>query len=206
VSNEIVIRDGDVDTAVIAEYESSRRELIRRGIAVGGGVVAASAIPTLLHVRDAFARASTDADVLESAIDLEQVAVFSYDTAARSGKLGKATGVAKLFRDQEQEHANALIQAQKDLGGRIANKPERVADVQGLGEAAAGGSTGILRFAEQLETMAVAAYYDAQGKLKDPKLLSSGASIMADEAQHLVVLRQALKQPPSPNAFVTGKS
>jgi ferritin-like protein len=205
MTDKIVIRDGEVDTAVIAEYESSRRDLIRRGIAVGGGLVAAGAIPTLLRVRNAFAAVSTDA-VLESAIDLEQVAVFSYDTAARSGKLGKGTPVAKLFRDQEQEHADALIQAQKDLGGRIANKPERPADVQGLAEAAAGGATGILRFAEQLETMAVAAYYDAHAKLKDPKLLSTGASIMADEAQHLVVLRQALKQPPSPKAFVTGKS
>jgi hypothetical protein len=54
--------------------------------------------------------------------------------------------------------------------------------------------------------MALAAYYEAHAKLKDPGLLSAAASIMANEAQHLVVLRQALKKNPSPSALVTGRS
>ena len=52
--------------------------------------------------------------------------------------------------------------------------------------------------------MAVAAYYDAHGKLKDPKLLATGAQIMANEGQHLAVLRPLVNQPPVPDAFETG--
>jgi hypothetical protein len=35
--------------------------------------------------------------------------------------------------------------------------------------------------------------------------LKTGAQIMADEGQHLVVLREALGRNPAPNAFETGQ-
>jgi rubrerythrin len=63
----------------------------------------------------------------------------------------------------------------------------------------------VANFAIELELAAVAAYYDAQRKLVEGKLLQTTASIMANEAQHLVVLRQAAKQDPVPDAFVTGE-
>ncbi len=62
-----------------------------------------------------------------------------------------------------------------------------------------------LVFAVELETAAVGAYYDAHQRLEDAKLLQAGASIMANEGQHLVVLRQLLGRSPVPNAFETGK-
>jgi rubrerythrin len=204
MSDDIIIRDGDVDTAVIAEYEQSRRDLMRRGLVVGGAVVAATTVPFLLGARNAMAQAEGDAAILEAAIGLEQTAVFAYKAAADSGKLGKATAVATLFAKQEQEHADALIQALEGLGGKAPAKPKGVEDVEGLAKAAGGDATDILNYAVEIETMAVGAYYDAHGKLKTPELLSAGASIMANEAQHLVVLRQALKKNPSPDAFVTG--
>lgn len=199
-----IIRDGDVDTAVIAEYEQSRRDLMRKGLVVGGAVIAATSIPFFLKARNAMAQADDDAAILEAAVGLEQMAVFAYTAAAKSGKLGKASAVATLFAKQEQEHADGLIQALESLGGKAPAKPTKVEDVDGLAEAAGGDATDILEFAVDLETSAVGAYYDAHGKLKAPELLSTGASIMANEAQHLVVLRQALKQNPSPDAFVTG--
>ena len=51
---------------------------------------------------------------------------------------------------------------------------------------------------------AVAAYYDAHRKLIAAGLLQTAASIMANEGQHLVVLRQAAGQAPVPNALETG--
>ena len=77
----IAISDGAADTAQIVEFERDRRELIRRGLALGGAVVAASSIPLLLSVRNAFAASGGDAGILESAIHLEQVAVLAYDAA-----------------------------------------------------------------------------------------------------------------------------
>ena len=206
MSDRIVIRDdADVDTAVVTEYEQSRRDLMRRGAIAGGAVVAASAVPFFLRTMNAFAQAKGDAEILEGAVALEQQAVFAYTAAADSRKLGDSTPVARLFAKQEQEHADGLITALQGLGGKAPAKPTMADDVPGLAKAAAGSAKDITDFAVELETAAVAAYYMAHGKLKSPELLRTGASIMANEAQHLVVLRQALGRNPSPDAFVTGK-
>ena len=55
-----------------------------------------------------------------------------------------------------------------------------------------------------LELAAIAAHHDAQRRLVDGKLLQTGVSIMAAEAQHLVVLREAAGQDPVPRAFEDG--
>lgn len=214
--NRLYVLDGDVDTAVVAEWEASRRETIRRGLVVGGiSVISATAIPLLLRVRNAFAQSEGDAAILESATGLEQIAVFSYQAAIDSGALDKdVTKVAELFRDQEQEHADGLGTALEALGG---TRPAKPMDVKAVDEVLAGlgisnglqtlkDQAGIAMFAIELETAAVAAYYDAHQKLQDAKLLQTGASIMANEGQHLVVLRQALGKPAVPNAFETGKA
>jgi len=202
--SDIIIRDGDVDTAVIAEYEQTRREALSRGVIAGGGVLAAASIPALLRVRNAFAQAEGDAAILESAVSLEQTAVVAYRTAAGSGLLEPPVEKsARLFQKQEQEHADALTTALKDLDGQAPPRP-KPEDIEGLGDVKS--QKDLLEFAVELESMAVAAYYDAHGKLEDPKLLETAAQIMANEGQHLVVLRQALDKDPVPDAFETGRS
>jgi rubrerythrin len=188
-------------SALVAEYERSRRELIRRGIALGGAVVAAGAVPFLMRVRSAFAQADGDAAVLRAAVAFEQDAVLAYTTAADGGRLGRHAPLARLLAEQEQEHADGLIAALRGLGG---TPPAPPSEVPGLAEAVAGDTDAFVGFAIELETMAVAAYHDAQGKLSAPELLSTTASIMASEAQHLVVLRRAGGRDPAPEAFVTG--
>lgn len=184
----------------MTDRERTRRELMRRGIAAGGAVLAVGAIPRL-----ALAQAKDDAAILEAALDIEQKAVVAYDAAAESGVLepGDAS-TAELFRDQEQEHADGLTRALESLGGEAPAKPQSPAEVPGLAAALDQGAPAIFEFAIELETMAVAAYYDALGRLRDPQLLSAVASIMAAEGQHLVVLRQALGLEPVPRAFERG--
>ncbi len=207
MNDSMMIRDGEVDTVVVAEFEATRRDALRRGAILGGGVLAATSIPLLLNVRNAFAQSEDDAAILEAAIGLEQTAVVAYDTAAGSGLLDPAVeDVAILFRDQEQEHADALITALEDLGGK-APKPPKAEDVEGLGDAM--NQADILTFAVELENMAIMAYSDAHGKLQSPDLLTAGAQIMSNEGQHLVVLRQGLGATPAesvPDAFETGES
>jgi rubrerythrin len=199
------IRDGDCDTARVAEYEATRRDAVRRGVIAGGGIVAASTIPILLRVGGAFAQTEGDGAILEGAVGLEQTAAIVYETAYGSGLLEKpVAGIARLFRDQEREHAGELSQALEDLGGTppVPPKPE---DVTGLG--AVSSQEDILRFALELENMAVVAYVDAHRKLQSPGLLRTSAQIMANEGQHLVVLRQALGASPAesvPAAFEAG--
>ncbi len=184
-------------------YEVSRRELIGRGLAFAGAAAASSSIPGLLGANDALA-AGDDKVVLESAISLEQSAVLAYEAAGDTGKLGRATGLAKLFARQEQRHADALVQALQTMGGTPPAKPTRAGEVTGLPTALRGNATVLLTFAVELETMALAAYYGALAKLRSPELLSTATSIMANEAQHLAILRQELHTNPSPEAFVTG--
>jgi hypothetical protein len=86
MSEKLVIIDGAVDTAVIAEYEATRREAVRRGIVLGGAVIAATAGPTLLRVGTEFAQSDGDA-ILKAAVGLEQTAVVAYDAAVGSGLL-----------------------------------------------------------------------------------------------------------------------
>ncbi|MBA3748380.1 MAG: ferritin-like domain-containing protein, partial [Solirubrobacterales bacterium] len=151
---------------------------------------------------------SGDAEVLTSAIHLEQIAVLAYGAAIDSKLLTAGFArVAARFRDHEQEHAQTLTTALTDLGGTPPDDAtEKDVDkvVKGLDDAKS--QADIVNFAIELELAVIAAYYDAHRKLIDAKHLQAGASIMANQAQHLVVLRQAVQQDAVPNAFEIGKA
>lgn len=203
----ITIVDGEADTADIAAFERDRRDLLRRGIAAGGAAVAASSIPLLLWARTAFAQQRGDLGILESAITLERVAVLAYDTLIDGGHLTpRIRRIAQRFSSQEQEHADGLVAAMTALRATPPAKPSGVKDIDAVVKGIRGvkSQADVLNFAIELETSTVAAYFDAHTKLLDAKLLQTAASIMANEGQHLVVLRQAAGKPPVPNAFETG--
>jgi hypothetical protein len=204
---QVVIADGDAETAAIAAFERDRRDLLRRGFTLGGAAIAASSIPLLWSVRNAFADAGSDGPILANAIDLERVTVIAYGVAIDSGLLSPAMlRIARRLRDHEQAHADTLTTALTNLGGSPPEAPQGVADVdkvvKGLGDGTS--QADVVNFAIELETAVVAAYYDAHAKLIEARLLQTGASIMASEGQHLVVLRKAVRKDPVPNAFETG--
>jgi len=178
-----------------------RRELLLRGSAL-------AAAPLLLGPRAALAQGDSDAAILESAIGLEQVSAFAYATMAGSGRLdATAKALARRFARHERAHADALRTQLEALGGEAPPEPRTVAEVdrvlRGLG--AARSQADLLTFAIALESAAVAAYHDAHQRLQDPKILQTAASIMANEGQHLAVLRRTLNQEPVPFAFETGE-
>lgn len=204
----VVIADGDApSTAEVAEFERDRRALLRRGFGLGGAAIAAASIPLLWSVRNAFAQDDVDGAVLASAINLERVTVIAYDSVLAGGLLSPGVrGVVRGFRAHEQEHADTLVTALTDLGGTPPAPPKGTADVekvvQGLRDVRS--QADVLSFLIELETAAVAAYFDAHRRLGEARLLQTGASIMANEGQHLVVLRRTAGQDPIPNAFETG--
>jgi rubrerythrin len=204
-SDRLIIEDGDADTASIAAYEATRRDAVRRGLAAGGAVLGAALVPALLSVREAFAAgAQGDAAILASAIRLENTAVAAYAAAVQSGVLTpQLRRSAALFGRQEAEHAAALTAALKSMGGT----PPAGTDAKLLAPLqSARSQKQVVQFAIELETMAVAAYYDASKKLQQAHLLQTSAQIMSNEGQHLVVLRQALGKNPVPHSFETGKA
>lgn len=197
--------DADVDAE--APHERDRRELLRRGIALGGAAVAASSVPLLASVRDAFAQATGDAAILQKAINLEQVAVIAYDTALGGGLLSPAASrTMRRFRDHEQRHADTLTTALTDLGGSPPPPPKGIADVdkvvKGLGDVKT--QADIVNVMIELELATVAAYHEAHRNLVETRLLQTCATITANEGQHLVVLRTIVGDDPVPNAFETG--
>jgi rubrerythrin len=204
-SDRLIIEDGDADTPAIAAYEATRRDAVRRGLVAGGAVIGAALVPALLSVRDVFAAApQNDAGILSSAIRLENTAVAAYAAAVNSGVLTpQFRRTAALFGRQEAEHAAALTAALKGMGGT----PPAGTDAKLLAPLKrARSQKQVAQFAIELETMAVAAYYDASKKLQQARLLQTSAQIMSNEGQHLVVLRQALAKDPVPNAFENGNA
>ena len=196
MDDRLHIADGDVDTATIAEYERSRRELVRRGMLAAGTTLAASSVPILLGVRDAFAQAGDDQSVVSSAIELEQITAEAYQRL--QGQLG---GVARLFRNHERQHEQALTLALRQMGG---SPPTANVDAR-LARLPTGNRRAAAKFAIELEQNAVRAYEDAARKLHDAAVMKTAMSILGAEAQHLVVLRQIAGEDPAPNAFELGR-
>ncbi|HEY1540381.1 MAG TPA: hypothetical protein VGF63_13340, partial [Solirubrobacteraceae bacterium] len=107
-ADRIVVVDGEADSAQIAAFERGRREILRTGLGLGGAMIAASSIPLLLSVRDAFATTSSDGDLLIGAIKLEQVAVLAYGKLIDAVPPSGFDDVLRRFQGHEQLHASTL--------------------------------------------------------------------------------------------------
>ena len=186
--------------------EHDRRELLRGGVTLGSAALAAGSVPLLLAVRDAFAANSGDAEILATALDLERVSVLAYDRLIGSGlPEPRLLRVLVRFREHEREHVDTVMTALTDLGGSVPEQPS-AADVDRVAEGigAMRSQEDVLKVAIGLELASVAAYHDAQRSLVDGKFLQTGVSIMAAQAQHLVVLREAAGRDRVPHAFEDG--
>lgn len=142
---------------------------------------------------------AADVEILNSALDLELMAVAAYKAGAALLK-GDVLDIGKKFLAQEQEHADGLSTAIRDMGG-TANKAKSSYDFPKLSS-----QDDVLKFAVDLENTAVAAYIDALPKLSSPQLRGTAAAICAAESEHIAVLLGALGRPRVPKAFVTGKA
>jgi bacterioferritin (cytochrome b1) len=140
-----------------------------------------------------------DVDLLNSALDLEFMAVAAYKAGATL-LTGDVLTLGKVFLQQEQEHVDGLKSAIMSLGG----KPNRAKTSYDFPTITT--QDGALKFALTLENTAVAAYIDALPKLSTGKLRAMAASILTDEGEHIAVIRGGLGMDPVPDAFVTGRA
>jgi rubrerythrin len=142
---------------------------------------------------------SADADILNSALELEYTAIAAYTAGAKLLK-GDVLAAGEEFLAQEQEHADGLVTAITDLGGMpVEPKMDDEYDFPKLTS-----QEDVLNFATELENAAIAAYVDAIPKLTEPELRVTAAQIVTNEAEHVSVLLGALGEPQVPDAFVTG--
>lgn len=179
----------------------NRRWAIRRGLGAAGGLAVAGALAPLANSA-ALADASTDLELVEAWIELEQRAAVAYETIAEGDLLDEEVRrAAELFATQERDHVDALTAAIEDLGGRAPSFPRPV-EVVGL--STLGSQRQALELALALEGELVAAYVEAAGRLESTALLRTAAQILGNDAQHQAVLRQQLGHDPVPEALEDG--
>ena len=179
---------------------SSRRGLLRAGAAAVAGFAAAGCGSTSLkaQVHNSAPVLNTDVDLLNRLLHLEYVAIAAYTagTPLLAPALAKA---GQLFLNDELFHAGSLAGLVKAAGG----KPIKPAPSYELGHPRT--SDEVLALLHEVENAQLTAYLGAITRLEPGFVKSSVAAILANDAQHIAVVRAALHQPAVPSAFVTGR-
>ena len=127
----------------------------------------------------------SDVELLEDLLALEQRLVSTYEAALRRDVIAPELG--RALRDQEREHVHALEQA---LAGAGRRNPRAMVPSPELGAVLRDRDAFVL-FALDLEEEAVGAYAQSAAEIRNPRLRQPLGSIMACEAAHAVVLREA---------------
>ena len=175
----------------------------RRGFLTGAGLALGSASGVFLAAcgggdgAGAGGEQERDIAILDHALALELTAIAAYRRAAEPLG-GEALEAFEAFLIQEQEHADALTKAIKQLGGTASADRARL-DYPDLGS-----RRQALAFAADLENVLIAAYLAAVQRLSASNLRAIAGEIASVEAGHLAVISGELGRPQAPDAFVSG--
>ncbi len=158
---------------------------------LGGGLGALSFAP------EALADGPTDAELLVDLLHAELLLAFAYRQALQSTVLSSRERVVlERLHSQELAHITALAAALKHLGGTPPPEPSDpgTADRQlaahhvSVKLASITDEAGWFGLLVDLEHVVEGAYYKALADLHDPALQHTAAQILANEAQHEVML------------------
>lgn len=187
---------------IVPSFRLGRRLFLSH---TGPAVLSATAV-ALLAGRESFAAAkhkdaANDVGILNTALAAEQEAVAAYQVGAESGLLQKPVrDLALTFQGQHKAHADLLASTVKKLGG-TPMAAKKTADYHFPTDKLK-TQADVLRFAAGLEKGAVSAYLGAIPVFDNRDLAKAAGSILGDEAMHWAILRNALGEPPVPEAFV----
>lgn len=130
-----------------------------------------------------------DARILNEVLSRQLGVIDAYEHGMR-GLGGFDLATARLFHAQEQEHVDAIVKALRGLGGKAEAEPEEI-DASGLKSRA-----DYVEFLYEMESATIDAELSAISKLSAAWPRSLLASIVANQAQHLVLLRSELGAKP----------
>jgi ferritin-like protein len=194
---------------------STRRELMRGGVAATAALALASTAPALVDPAGALAAPMGDGAVLVSLLRVEQVVVFAYERSLASGiPSASAQSVLTSFLGHERAHVRALTRSVTDLGGVMPAPPTVMAAFESelrrlrvmRSPADLHTERDYLRFLVDLETVIARHYRFAIEILQGAARLTTAAEIMANEAQHATLMRELLSpgniRRAVPSAFV----
>lgn len=143
---------------------------------------------------------AADAEVLNRVLSRELAAIGAYDRVL-PGLHGADLALARQLRSQEQEHVDAILKALRGLGAKAEPEEEEI-ERSGLRSRA-----DVLDFLYEIESVSIDDGLRAISNLTAPWPRSLLGSIVANQAQHLVLLRRALGARPSalvPEGFENG--
>lgn len=137
-----------------------------------------------------------DAAVMNGLLGLEYTAIAAYE-AGIPLLTGHAREAAARFLSQELAHAAKLEATVRGAGARPSSPPASYS----LGSPSS--EADVLDVLRGVESAAVNGYLVAIPRLAPGWLRSVAAGILANEAQHISMLRMLQGQPSVPSAFVT---
>jgi Ferritin-like domain len=126
-----------------------------------------------------------DARILNGILGRQTAAIAAYDRSLR-GLGGPDLELARQFRAQEQEHVNAIVKVMRGIGVAAEPAPEEI-EVKGLKR-----EVDYLEFLYEVESATIDAELKAISQLSTSWARPLLASIAANQAQHLALLRRAL--------------
>jgi hypothetical protein len=143
---------------------------------------------------------AADAAVMNEVLARQSAAVQAFEKVI-PGLRGRDRALAAKFRAQEQEHVDAVVKALRGLGAAAEPPPETI-------DASAPRSRAErLEFLYTMESATIDFELGAISKLSAPWPPALLGSIVADQAQHLTLLRRSLGAKPLetvPSAFENG--
>ena len=163
--------------------------------ACGGGDQTGGTVTTV-------AEKEADAGILNAILSRQSAAVEAYG-AVLPALRGRALLAARLFRAQEQEHIDGILKALRGLGEEAEPLPEPIEADELKSQA------DYLTFFYEIESATIEAELSAINNLIAPSPRSLLATTAANQAQHLVLLRQALGAKPRewvPSPFENGNT
>jgi hypothetical protein len=128
---------------------------------------------------------SADAEILIKVLGRQQAAIGAFGQVIPKLAPGLAH-TAAYFRAQEQEHVDAVLKALRGLKGAAEPRPETIE----AGTLKTDGER--LEFLYEIESATIDLELSAIGDLEASWPRSLLASTVADQAQHLTLLRQSL--------------
>ena len=182
----------------LADDPASRKRFLR----MMGGAGAASAFAIFLAAcgddddESAGSGASTtekmpatrDLEIVQYALTLEHLETDFYNAVIDSGvvKDMALAETAKLIRDNEQEHVDALTGTVKQLGG----KPMR--PKTNFDSVLEGGEQMVLETAATVENLGAAAYLGQAGRIQSKEILAAALAIHSVEGRHAAALNRVV--------------
>jgi Ferritin-like domain len=185
----------NAESTVAATRRLGRDALLRRALTVAAAAGAGAAGVRSLERAAAAGGASSDADVLNFLLSLEELQRGYYDFAVAGGTLaGDALQFARTAAAHEREHVGAL---RRLLGGDARPAPSLTFGVPPDPPA-------FVRTAAQLEELAIAAQ-NGEGALLSRTALALVLGLSSTDARHAAWVRDLARMDPAPRAVDPGR-